>query len=227
VALALRQFREYARQLERMAHFDALTGLPNRLRLEKALAHSIPEHERNGMSLALLFMDLDHFKSINDSYGHGFGDEYLKTAADRVHDVLPSGALLFRYSGDEFALLLQHLPRDASLQSRVRTVSNAVLEAVSQPCEILGHSLSMSMSIGAALFPGDVNSADELVSSADAAMYQAKGSGRNQLQFASPEYARKPSCPATSAAASKPASSSRSSSRSSTLPKAAWSAPRC
>ncbi|HEX4871642.1 MAG TPA: EAL domain-containing protein [Nevskiaceae bacterium] len=183
---ALRQFRAQSATLHYLAYTDSLTDLPNRARLERALTERLSDHRISGRSLALMFLDLDHFKSINDSLGHSRGDRYLREAAYRLRQLAPPQSLIVRYSGDEFAILLTDLAADGGEQGRVEQLAQRILEGMSLPVDLEGHSLSMSASIGIALFPRDVADVDELVSSADAAMYLAKRYGRNRVQFATP-----------------------------------------
>lgn len=187
MALALRQIQQRARQLDHLAYHDVVTGLPNRARLESTLPAMLTDYRSKGGSVALLFLDLDNFKSVNDAFGHGFGDRYLVVAAERLASVLPAGAQLFRYSGDEFTLLIPSLQPDTELLPGLNVATERILAAMSAPCRIDTHSLPMSVSMGVAVFPQDAESATDLLSSADAAMFQAKSAGRNQARHATPD----------------------------------------
>lgn len=188
MALALRQFAEHARQLDRRAFEDALTGLPNRAALERALDEVLPQQAEGSAVLALMFLGLDHFKSVNDSLGHPQGDRYLQAAAQRLLQLAPSGGVkLFRYTGDQFALLRTGVNEDSRGDAGLRMLAEHLRVGMSMPFTLDGQPLSMSVSIGVAQYPRDAAGVDELVSGADAAMFQAKRGGRNQVQFASRE----------------------------------------
>ncbi len=166
-------------RIEYLAHRDAVTGLPNRslfnYRLGVALAHS----KRHRGQLAVMFIDLDRFKTINDSLGHAFGDKLLKIIAERLETCMREGDTVSRLGGDEFAMLLGniHGVDDVIVQAE------RVLHKMEQPCTVEDQVLRLSASIGISLYPNDGEDADSLVKNADAAMYLAKDSGRNNYQF--------------------------------------------
>jgi diguanylate cyclase (GGDEF)-like protein/PAS domain S-box-containing protein len=166
-------------QIEYQAYHDALTGLPNRRlfrdRLTVALAHS----RRLQSTLAVMFLDLDRFKYVNDTLGHSLGDELLKAVAARLHAALREEDSIARMGGDEFTVLLPELnnPEDAA------SVAQKLLEAVGQPMRIDETELFITTSIGIALFPNDGDSAEMLLKNADHAMYRAKDAGRNSYQM--------------------------------------------
>jgi diguanylate cyclase len=187
IAQALRQFHDQAEKLRTMAYHDPLTGLANRARLEEALHGGIVKCARGGTSLALLFLDLDNFKSVNDSLGHSAGDRFLRDAARRLQRLAPDSALIGRYSGDKFTVVVDSLRRDGTQQARLRTVAEAILRGMSEPYRSNGDFLYMTVSMGIAVYPMDGQSSEQIVSAADAAMYLAKRSGRNNFQFASPD----------------------------------------
>ncbi len=179
--------RKYAeRRLAWLAHFDVVTGLPNRAlfcdRLEQALAGT----RRRGGSLAVLFLDLDRFKLINDSFGHEVGDEALAALSRRMQGVLSSEDTLARFGGDEFSVLLPNIesPRGAL------GVAQDMLTALSAPLPINGQSLVVSASVGIAVSPNDGTDERTLIKQSDAAMYEAKARGGNRMQFASRQLAR-------------------------------------
>jgi diguanylate cyclase (GGDEF)-like protein/PAS domain S-box-containing protein len=172
--------REAARtRIEYLAHHDALTGLPNRAafmeQLELALAAARLHHGR----LALLFIDLDEFKRVNDSLGHLAGDELLQQVGARITGTLRATDLVARFGGDEFMVLLPGAVDDAEL----RDVAQKLLAAVAQPVPIEGRQMRVTPSIGVAVFPRDGDGAHDLIKNADAAMYQAKSRGRANAQF--------------------------------------------
>lgn len=189
MALALRQFRDQAERLRRLAYRDTLTGAGNRGRLEEALRGGIDVGRQDGTHMALLYIDLDNFRAVNDSLGHSAGDRYLCEAVMRLQRFAPDEALVCRYGGDKFTVLLQDLPAwdSETLQSHLRAVATNILQGMAEPYQHGNDLLPMSVSIGIAVFPADGQTGEQLVSSADAAMYLAKRQGRNNAQFASPE----------------------------------------
>lgn len=189
MAVALRQFRDQAERLRRLAYTDTLTGIGNRTRLEEELREGIEISRQNATCLALFYLDVDNFRAVNDSLGHSAGDRYLCEAVVRLQRFVPDDAQVFRYGGDKFAVLLQGIPAwdTETLRSHLRSVADQVLRGMSEPCQLGNDLLPMSVSLGIAVFPGDGSTGEQLVSSADAAMYLAKRQGRNNSQFASPE----------------------------------------
>lgn len=174
--MLIRFVESYQRQLQQMAHFDSLTGLPNRVLAYDRLAHALDKVTRRGGHLAVLFIDLDRFKTLNDSYGHGFGDAVLRTVAQRLQTRCRQEDTLARLGGDEFLLILEQLPAP----STASLVARSLLQLLEQPLQLEeGHELYVGASIGIALYPGDGANAAELIRNADAAMYRAKANGRN------------------------------------------------
>jgi diguanylate cyclase (GGDEF)-like protein/PAS domain S-box-containing protein len=162
-----------------IAHHDALTGLPNRALLQDRLSQALIAAERGNNRVAVLFLDLDRFKSVNDSLGHDVGDALLKIVADRLVSVVRDVDTVCRLGGDEFVIILGAVtgPDDAVM------IAERVVEVLGQPVDAMGHALRASTSIGIALFPDDATDAQSLMKSADAAMYTAKSRGRNNFQF--------------------------------------------
>jgi len=165
--------RESREALRSLAHHDDLTGLPKRSllydRLDLAIAHSF----REASHLALLFLDLDHFKTVNDAFGHGCGDGLLVELASRLRGSVRAGDTVARLGGDEFVVLLNNVTgrEDAA------RVAAKVLHAVQAPYRLDGHEVAITASVGMSLYPGDGTSTDQLVRSADAAMYRDKQQG--------------------------------------------------
>ncbi len=163
-------------RIERLAHYDLLTGLPNRAlfndRLEKALQHT----RRSRKILAVLFIDLDRFKSINDSLGHAMGDQYLQTIADRLKNCLRSEDTVARIGGDEFTIILENLPDEQVAIS----IANKIITSIAEPLHLEGNKIIPGASIGISLYPNDGENGEALLKNADTAMYQAKASGRNR-----------------------------------------------
>jgi len=167
-----------------LAHHDALTGLPNRMSFMERLGHQI-EHARGAeQSLALLFVDLDHFKRVNDSLGHLIGDRLLQTVAARISACLRAGDLVARFGGDEFIVMLDDASRDD-----VALVAHKLLRAIELPVDAEGRDLSVTPSVGIAMFPQDGTTPTELIKNADTAMYIAKSRGRANCQFFDPAVA--------------------------------------
>ncbi len=161
------------------AHFDALTGLPNRLLFEDRLEREVARSQREGIRFALLFVDLDHFKNVNDSFGHGAGDVILREAARRISRALRETDTVARLGGDEFAVLVTALnnPQEAFL------IGESIIAALSAEFSVGEQRCFLSASIGISSYPGDGASAPILLKSADTAMYRAKSSGRAQVVF--------------------------------------------
>jgi diguanylate cyclase (GGDEF)-like protein len=162
-----------------MAQHDALTGLPNRSLLRDRLQVAIRNASRSRARLAVLFIDLDRFKEVNDSLGHEFGDALLRAVAHRLKSGLRDSDTVSRLGGDEFVLLLPGV-RDAD---EARQVADKLLEAVDRVFELDGRTVQVGASVGVALYPEDGTDADTLTRHADAAMYRAKGAGRNTVRF--------------------------------------------
>jgi diguanylate cyclase (GGDEF)-like protein/PAS domain S-box-containing protein len=166
-------------QIEFLAYHDALTGLPNRLLAKDHLQQAMLAAEREGYMVALLFVDLDKFKTINDSLGHVIGDGLLKGVAARLHECLREMDTLSRQGGDEFLIVLNNV-RDTD---SITVVVEKILVRLAEPFEIDHHELAISLSIGIAVYPDDGRDFDTLLKQSDTAMYQAKESGRNTYRF--------------------------------------------
>ncbi len=175
--------RENEEYLTRLASVDSLTGLPNRSVFHDRVEHAIHRAQRGNGRLAVFFLDLDHFKTINDSLGHRAGDMLLKAVAARIKSCLREGDTVARLGGDEFTLLLE----DVRSAEYVGKVAEKVIEAMSTPYSIETTEVTISPSIGISLYPADGRDGDMLIRNADAAMYHAKKLGRNNFQFYSVE----------------------------------------
>jgi diguanylate cyclase (GGDEF)-like protein/PAS domain S-box-containing protein len=162
-----------------LAQFDALTGLPNRNLFQDRLVHAMALAKRNDWPMAVLFIDLDRFKLVNDTLGHSAGDKLLKEAAERLRSCIRGSDTVGRLGGDEFAAILSELsiPSDAGL------VAQKIIDVLRQPFDLDGKETYVSASIGITLYPADSDSAEALIMNADAAMYRAKEQGRNNYQF--------------------------------------------
>ena len=169
-------------QIEHLAYYDGLTALPNRELFIDRLSLALVQAHRDGRKLAVLFLDLDRFKQINDSLGHSVGDELLRAVGKRVHEAVREGDTLARLGGDEFTLLLPGV-HNAPEAARV---ADKVLEGVRRPFALLGRELFVTTSIGISIYPEDGVDAESLIRSADVAMYRAKEQGRDRFQLYAP-----------------------------------------
>jgi len=173
------QLEEQKLSLERLAHHDALTGLPNRLLFLDRLRQAIKKVHREDTQLAVLFVDLDRFKQINDSLGHTMGDAVLKAVARRLQDCLREEDVVARLGGDEFTIIMGSLHKPQHAMAMAQKLIRSVQRTVKHD----DHELYVSASIGISLYPQDGQSADILLRNADAAMYKAKHEGRSNFQF--------------------------------------------
>ena len=175
--------KEAEARIHYLAHYDALTDLPNRVLFNDRFTQALIHARRYDQSVALMFVDLDRFKVVNDTLGHRVGDELLKQVAERLRRCVREEDTVSRQGGDEFVVLLANL--DMSADAAV--VSDKILEALAEPMYFEGHELSVTCSIGIACYPSDGADPDTLMKNADLAMYRAKSVGRNNYQFFSPE----------------------------------------
>ncbi|MGL4516882.1 MAG: EAL domain-containing protein [Shewanella sp.] len=170
-------------ELRRIANFDLLTGLPNRALFNQKLLQSIAAAQQSEDKLALLFLDLDRFKHVNDSYGHGMGDALLVEAARRLQSCLSADDLLCRFGGDEFVILLHH----ANNLDDINHLAEKVLEQIIAPFRLFGREFYISTSIGISLWPDDALQPEAFIKNADLAMYHAKEEGRGNVKYYSHE----------------------------------------
>lgn len=177
--LADAEMKERQAELAHQAHHDALTGLPNRILFTAHLNHALAKAHRYKKNLALLFLDLDGFKAINDTLGHALGDVLLQTVASRLRQHVRESDMVARLSGDEFTILLEeiHSTDDAAL------VARNLLDSLAVPFQLERQTAHISASIGISHFPEDAADADALLRQADAAMYRAKAQGKNQFSY--------------------------------------------
>ena len=175
--------RERRLQMLHLAEHDALTDLPNRLLLNDRLARSIALARRYGRRLAVLFLDCDRFKHINDTLGHAVGDQVLRSVARRLTTCVRESDTVSRHGGDEFLILLSEVdhPDDAGL------IAEKIVSSIAEPHLVGGHELNLTASVGIALYPEDGQDAQSLVMRADTAMYHAKNTGRNRVGFYRPD----------------------------------------
>ncbi|MGH8503455.1 MAG: PAS domain S-box protein [Gammaproteobacteria bacterium] len=165
-------------RLHYLANYDGLTNLPNRVLLTNRLQQSLAQAQRYGRSVAILFIDLDRFKSVNDALGHEVGDLLLKAVAGRLLHCVRESDTVARLSGDEFVVMLTDILRPADASQ----IAQKLVDALHRPFDIAGHSLTVDASIGVSVYPRDGEDAKSLIKNADTAMYQAKQGGRNQFR---------------------------------------------
>ena len=181
---ASERLKEAQDELKHSATHDALTGLPNRFLLDDRLEHALAYARREGCALAVLFVDLDNFKVVNDTLGHAQGDALLVQVARRIVPALRDSDTVGRFGGDEFTVIITDL-KDVS---QVGLTARRLLEAISSPYRLGDEDLHVTASVGVALFPTDGTDAATLIQHADLAMYGAKGMGRNRVQFFSEKF---------------------------------------
>lgn len=175
--------KEHEYQLEKIAHYDALTKLPNRLLLQERLNASMLNAKKYGRAIALLFIDLDGFKDVNDQYGHSAGDEVLCIMAQRMKTITREEDTLARFGGDEFIVILS----DIDDKHRTTQIVARLLSSIAKPLHVSEYEMSLSASIGISLYPENRDiSAETLIQQADQAMYQAKLAGKNGYYFFAP-----------------------------------------
>jgi len=166
-------------ETRKVALQDALTGLPNRVLFEQSLDNGLIQAKRHGCGLAVLFIDIDKFKSINDTYGHDMGDKVLIMVADRLKSTVREEDMISRWAGDEFVCLLLEVKQEAD----VTRLAENIVNWISETCEFNGTVISISVSIGIAIYPADGKTADILFKNADTAMYKAKGTEKRVVLF--------------------------------------------
>ncbi|MBN8235372.1 PAS domain S-box protein [Halobacillus kuroshimensis] len=179
VARDISEQKSYEEKLERFAYYDYLTGLPNRLLFEENVWKAVEKGQRTGQAFAILYLDGDGFKGINDQYGHDMGDEFLREVGKRLRSCIRGGDSVARIGGDEFSVLVEEL-KDRRL---IRDVSNRLLNELREPYYVRGMEIRTSFSIGVACFPEDGETHEGLFRAADTALYEGKKNGKNQVLF--------------------------------------------
>jgi diguanylate cyclase (GGDEF)-like protein/PAS domain S-box-containing protein len=186
VGADITQAREDQARISRLAHYDVLTQLPNRLSFLQALSKAWTDHGRlagrdnaRGAGCAVLCLDLDHFKGVNDSLGHPIGDDLLIQAAGRLRDTIGERGLVARLGGDEFAVVIAPSPGSEALGA----MAQAIVDTLSKPYDVRGHNVLIGASVGIAVAPLDADDPDGLLKNADLALYRAKGDGRGAYRF--------------------------------------------
>jgi diguanylate cyclase (GGDEF)-like protein/PAS domain S-box-containing protein len=179
VAMDITDRKLAEQRIAHMAHHDALTGLPNRVLLRDRIQQAIAQAHRNSSQLAVLFIDLDRFKTINDSLGHQLGDRLLQSVASRILVCVREGDTVSRVGGDEFVIVIP----EVAATSDASAVASKILEVLAASFHLHGNDLHVAASIGISLYPSDGGDAETLMRNADTAMYHAKDSGRANYQF--------------------------------------------
>jgi diguanylate cyclase (GGDEF)-like protein len=182
-----RQQREAEQTIRHLAFYDPLTQLPNRRLLQERLEHALHASCRSKQYGALLYLDMDHFKNLNDTMGHHYGDILLKQVAERLKSCVRDEDAVARLGGDEFVVMLEHLDKSAeqaALQAKI--VAEKIVSTLNQPLLLNEHEYYSSCSIGVVLFQGDNSQLENLLTQADTSMYEAKKAGRNTLRFFDP-----------------------------------------
>jgi diguanylate cyclase (GGDEF)-like protein/PAS domain S-box-containing protein len=175
-------------EIQHLAFYDPLTRLPNRRLLLDRLQHAMSSSARNDRAGALLFIDLDNFKTLNDTLGHDKGDLLLQGVAERLLSSVRDDDTVARLGGDEFVVMLENLSlQEEEAGAQTKSIGEKILAALNQPYDLCGHDYHSTPSIGVTLFMGHENSIEELLKRADLAMYQSKAAGRNTLRFFDPE----------------------------------------
>ena len=179
--------RRAEKRIRYLARIDALTKIPNRMQFQHLLQRGIARARRAGKPLCLFYIDIDHFKEINDTFGHLAGDTTLETVAERLSAELPERSVIGRLAGDEFAIILDGLGPDKAGQKETSELAQKLLNRLADPFFVQGHEVFMTASMGVAYYPKDAPNVIDLIRNADAALYSAKKSGGNVFSFYTPE----------------------------------------
>jgi diguanylate cyclase (GGDEF)-like protein/PAS domain S-box-containing protein len=175
------------RRIRYLARFDMLTKMPNRMQFQHLLQQAIARSRRKSMGLALLYIDVDHFKEVNDTFGHATGDRVLETLSERLIRALPKESVVGRLAGDEFAAFIETNDASPAQHSEADTIARHLLKEISRPLHVGDHEVDVTASVGIAVCPVDADNVIDLIRNADAAMYHAKRAGRNCHMFYSAE----------------------------------------
>ncbi|HPF25423.1 MAG: EAL domain-containing protein [Steroidobacteraceae bacterium] len=175
------------RRIRYLARYDALTKVPNRMQFQHLLQQAIARALRSKQALALLYIDMDHFKEINDTFGHAAGDRALEILAERLGQTVPKDTVVGRLAGDEFALFIEGLPADEDNRGTIAQFSRKLLEDISRAFQVANQEVYLTGSVGIAMCPRDATNVIDIIRNADAAMYHAKQNGGNSFSFYSPE----------------------------------------
>lgn len=187
VARNITERKRAERRIRYLARYDPLTKIPNRMQFHHLLQQAIARGLRSGQVVALLYLDMDRFKEVNDTFGHGSGDRLLEVLAERLIRALPKDTVIGRLAGDEFALFVDGLPADTDNRGTLAHLARSILTEVSRAFQLNQHEVFLTASIGVAFCPRDAENVIDLIRNADAAMYYSKQNGGNTFAFYSPE----------------------------------------
>ena len=179
--------RNAERRIRYLARMDALTNVPNRMQFQHLLQRAIARARRSNKSLCLLYIDIDKFKEINDTFGHLAGDTTLETVAERLTSALPRDSVIGRLAGDQFAVIVDKLDAGAEIHTSLDKLAQILLDCLADPFFVQGHEVFMTASMGLALYPADASNVIDLIRNADAALYHAKKNGGNLFSYYVPE----------------------------------------
>ena len=179
--------RRAEQRIRYLARIDALTKVPNRMQFQHLLQRAIARARRNKNSLCLFYVDIDHFKDINDTFGHLAGDTTLETVAERLTAALPAGSVIGRLAGDEFAVIVKHVEGGDLAKPKLDKLARSLLDRLADPFYVQGHEVFMTASMGIALYPNDAPNVIDLIRNADAALYNSKKEGGNIFCYYAPE----------------------------------------
>jgi diguanylate cyclase (GGDEF)-like protein/PAS domain S-box-containing protein len=178
--------RRAEQRIRYLARIDALTKVPNRMQFQHLLQRAIARARRNKKPLCLFYVDIDHFKEINDTFGHLAGDTTLETVAERLTAVLPAGSVIGRLAGDEFAVIVNEIERRDLAKPELDRLARSLLDRLADPFYVQGHEVFMTASMGIAFYPDDAPNVIDLIRNADAALYHAKKNGGNIFSYYAP-----------------------------------------
>ena len=179
--------RRAEQRIRYLARIDALTKIPNRMQFQHLLQRGIARARRAGKPLCLFYVDIDHFKEINDTFGHLAGDATLETVAERLTTALPENSIIGRLAGDEFAVIVDDLGPDTAGKAATGKLARALLDRLADPFYVQGHEVFMTASLGIAYYPNDAANVIDLIRNADAALYSAKKAGGNVFDYYMPQ----------------------------------------
>ena len=179
--------RKAEKRIRYLARIDALTKVPNRMQFQHLLQRAIAKARRSGKAIGLLYVDVDQFKEINDTFGHLAGDAALEIVAERLTKALPAQSVIGRLAGDEFAVIIDKLEMTNTLQDDIGRMARSLLDKLAEPFNVQGHEVFMTASMGIAFYPADAPNVIDLIRNADAALYHAKKNGGNIYSYYVPE----------------------------------------